>query len=134
MPDFFRIWWSFLGCCYDLKLQGEKNPQQQLGVWLDMSAIAAGKKGRRISDSYEQMSNFVSIYFYTDAGVTVWPYTLASVALFVRSSLLKLGNVKKSGLLNWIKNERRSIQLFSSLNWTELNEVNILNFERWTEK
>ena len=40
----------------------------------------------------------------------------------------------KAGLLNWIKNERRSIQLFSSFNWTELNEVKILNFERWTEK
>ncbi len=59
----------FLGYYYDLKLQGEKNPQ--LGVLLDFSAIAAGIKCRRISDSYEQMNNFVIIYFYTAAGVTV---------------------------------------------------------------
>ncbi len=38
------------------------------------------------------------------------------------------------GLLNWIKYEQRSIQLFSSLNWTELNKVKILNVERWTSK
>ena len=49
-------------------------------------------------------------------------------------SLPALKQAKASGLLNWIKKERRSIQLFSSLNWTELNEVNILNVERWTEK
>ncbi len=30
-----------------------------------------------------------------------------------------------SGLLNWVWIERRSIQLFSSMNWTELNEIKI---------
>ena len=42
----------------------------------------------------------------------------------------------KSGLLNWVLIDRRSIQLFSSLNWTELNEIKIwtLNAERQNPK
>ncbi len=87
------------------------------------------KKQKKLTAIYLQgfLSRKRIPFIYVNNVITKWMSSFISTQIVVYF---------RAGLLNWVLIERRSIQLFSSMNWTELNEIKIwtLNAEQQNPK